>query len=195
MPSYTSYTLLGEVTEQLAGVKGTLAIANKSTAVPSQVVTIILDKVSGPSETVVLAQLGDSLTTDTEPYQKVTITADSYPALILFVVAPAHQMTVTSFSASIAGGVSSGAILAVLQESRVTVGAAAVEVAPLTAQQGLVVRADPANTATIYLGASNAVDATGWPLLPGESLPLDLGISLWAISTAAGQYLHVLQGA
>lgn len=195
MPSYTSYTLTGEVTEQLAGVKGTLAIANKSTAIPSQVITIILDKVSGPSETVVLAQLGDSLTTDTEPYQKVTISADSYPALILFVIAPAHQMTITSFSASIAGGVSSGGVLSVLQELPVTVGLVAVEVPPLTAQQGLIVRADPANTAPIYLGATNAVDATGWPLQPGESLPMDLGISLWAISTAAAQTLHVLQGA
>lgn len=194
MVAYSRYTLESEQTWQLDGVKGTLAVANGSSAV----IMVVLDKLSGASETVTLARLGDALTANTEPYRKVTISASGYPSPILLVISPAHDLVVTSISDGVAGGViaaggSSGMLT--LAETRVSVGMAAVEIAPLAGQRGLIVRADAANASVIYLGDDNGVDATGWPLAAGESLPIDAATSIWVIAGAADQLLHVLRGA
>lgn len=107
MSAYTSYTLTEEQSWQLDGVKGSLAIANRDAT--GIVVTARLDKLAGMSETVLLVSQGDSLTANTEPYRAVTITASIYPVEILLLIAPAHDLTLTSIAAAIAGGITGGA--------------------------------------------------------------------------------------
>lgn len=103
MSAYTSYTLTEEQSWQLDGVKGSLAIANRDAT--GIVVTCRIDKLAGMSETVVLVSQGDSLTANTEPYRAVTISASAYPVDILLLIAPAHDLTLTSIAAAIAGGI------------------------------------------------------------------------------------------
>ena len=111
MSAYTSYTLTEGQSWQLDGVKGSLAIANRDAT--GIVVTARLDKIAGMSETVVLVSQGDSLTANTEPYRAVTITASTYPVDILLLIAPAHDLTLTSIAAAIAGGIVGGSTSAI----------------------------------------------------------------------------------
>jgi hypothetical protein len=108
MSAYTSYTLTEEQSWQLDGVKGSLAVANRDGT--GIVVTCRLDKLAGMSETVALVTQGDSLTANTEPYRAVTISASAYPCDILLLVAPAHDLTLTSIASAIAGGIIGGSV-------------------------------------------------------------------------------------
>jgi len=104
--AYTNYTLTEKQSWQLDGVKGSLAIANRDAT--GIIVTCRLDKLNGPSETVILVSQGDSVTANTEPYRAVTITASAYPVDILLLIAPAHDLTLTSIASAIAGGITGG---------------------------------------------------------------------------------------
>lgn len=196
MPSYTAYVLTAAETHQLDGVKGTLAIANKSLTVPAQVVTVLLEPIAGgTSETVTLTDVGDALTANTEKYRRVTITANSYPMTLLYAIAPSHDIQLSSFSASVKGGVVAAGAFGIIDEAPVAVGLVAVEIPPIAGQLGIVLKADPANAGIIYIAHNAAVAATSWPLAANETFAIDSGVSVWAIASLAAQTLHVWRGA
>jgi hypothetical protein len=91
----------------------------------------------------------------------------------------------------------SGGIL----QSVTTVGATAVALpaTPLAGRATMLIQADAANTATIYLGASTVTAdgaATGGiALLPGQSIPISLNaaVILYARSTVASQLVRTFE--
>lgn len=91
----------------------------------------------------------------------------------------------------------SGGIL----QSVTTVGVTAVPLpaAPLAGRATMLMQADPANTANIYLGASTVTADTaatgGIILLPGQSIPISLAaaVILYARSTAASQIVRTFE--
>jgi hypothetical protein len=91
----------------------------------------------------------------------------------------------------------SGGIL----QSVTTVGATAVPLpaTPLAGRAVMLIQADPANTANIYLGASTVTADTaatgGIMLLPGQSVPISLAaaVILYARSTIAGQLVRTFE--
>ena len=111
MPAYTKYTLTEPQSWEADGVKGALGVANRDAT--GIVVTVLLNKISGTSETIVLASQGDSFTANTEPYRNVQISASAYPCDILLLIAPSHDLALTSIAASIAGGIIGGSTQAV----------------------------------------------------------------------------------
>ena len=190
----TSYTLDGPLVVPLGGQAGSLSVANKSGTVPVQVITVELQNASG-AEQVVLASLGDSLALDLTGYSLYKISADSYPATILYAFTPGQSLQVASFSAAISGG-TTGSAMTVLQESQVTVGnISAVAIVPIASQQAILLMADRSNAGTIYVGASSGVGSSGWPMLGGDVLRLPANAPVYAIASQAGQLLDVWQGA
>lgn len=87
-----------------------------------------------------------------------------------------------------------------LRSSRITVGTAAVQLAPLendNTVSGFNVVITNRGTASIFLGGDNTVTtATGYEVSPGTSFSSTLDgatDAIWAISTAAGQRADVLR--
>jgi hypothetical protein len=58
------------------------------------------------------------------------------------------------------------------------------------AAKSVTIKADAANTGTLYLGHDNSVSATtGFPLAKGESIEIDVDSvdKIWVVGSAAGQ--------
>lgn len=84
------------------------------------------------------------------------------------------------------------------QTSQYSVGPSAVPltVTPLTNRQSVSIKALTTSSAIVYIGNSNSVTtSTGYPLLNGDSLNMDLdGVhQIWAIASLAGQTVCVLE--
>lgn len=64
------------------------------------------------------------------------------------------------------------------------------------ARQGVQLLAEPANTATVYVGASGTGTGNGFPIDPTGSLflPIDSTDSVWCISATGTQYLRFIGG-
>ncbi len=177
------------------GSAGTLQVQNQSAQVPAQIVTVLLQPLEGPSETVTLVSQGDTLAIATDGLATVTISADSYPCTILLALTFGQSYALASAGPSVRSGVIASAMFYV-KEATVTIGTAAYEFTPLYGgQQSVLFLADKANTGTIYASHASSVSAADFPLGPGDTLRLGVNVSVWFIASAAGQLLHTWAGA
>ena len=90
-----------------------------------------------------------------------------------------------------------GPMTRVLYDQAVSVGTTqVVQLLPMHGQRWVVLRADPNNTGTVYVGTNQQVAAgSDWPLAKGDATPvLWTDQALYLIASAAGQLVYAIQG-
>ena len=82
-----------------------------------------------------------------------------------------------------------------LQTSELEVGGTQAQALyPIAGQLGLILRADAANSGSVYVGSQSAVNATDYALAKGDTLTLGTDACVWVIGSTSGQLLHVIAG-
>jgi hypothetical protein len=69
-----------------------------------------------------------------------------------------------------------------------------VEVRPIGGQLGVILRADPANSGTVYVGTDAMVGAGDYPLAKGDTLTVSTDAALFLIASGSGQLVYVIAG-
>jgi hypothetical protein len=81
MPAYTRYSLTGPLRIEQGEAPGTFGLVNRDA---TATITVYFQSVTGEEDTAILANNGDSINFDLTKIRAVTVTADAYPASILY---------------------------------------------------------------------------------------------------------------
>lgn len=182
------------------GMPGGFALLSRD---PVNAITITLEG-PGKAETIVLAHAGDSCSFSMLGLDFVKVESAAYPSSVLVDYTTMEiDLAAAPILSNIAGSplsvIFSG--FTAIKQSVVTVGIAAVALTGgLANRKSLLIQADAANTANIYVGSATVTaDATatgGIILTPGSSLPIDAGSAVVSgISTIAAQKVRILEAA